>query len=51
MIVAIREHIARNSVAGIGTCVGIRIDESAGCGVVVAGLEVIEASFRIVIAD
>ena len=46
----IREHIAGNSVAGIGTCIGIRIDKPSGCRVVIAGLEVIEAGFRIVIA-
>ena len=42
VIPTICKHIAGNSVAGIGTVVDIRVDESAGCGVVVAGLEVIE---------
>ena len=32
-----------------GTCVAVRIDESPDCGVIVAGLEVIEAAFRIVV--
>ena len=50
IIVAIREHIAGNSVTGIGTAVDIRVDESAGCGVVIAALQIIEAGFRIVIA-
>ena len=32
-----------------GACITIGIDKSAGCGVVVAGLEVIETSLRIVV--
>ena len=32
-----------------GTCVAVRIDESPDCGVVITGLEVIEAAFGIVV--
>ena len=48
VIVAVSEHIESGKAV---TCAGIaiRVDESANFGVIVAGLEVIEAGFGIVI--
>ena len=47
-IVAVGKHVITH-VTLPSTCIAIRVDESANFGVIVAGLEIVEAGFGIVI--
>ena len=47
-IKAIRKHVAADKTLP-GRCISVCIDKAAGGGVIVAGLEVIEAGFGVVI--
>ena len=49
IIVTVRKHIAGNCFAGISANVSIRVNKPPVCGVVVAGLEVVEAGFVVVV--